>query len=590
MELSPEKRIAGVLAPLFALRSENDLGIGDVATLREFIDWAAESGFKLVQLLPINETGGDNSPYNAISAMAIEPTTLHLAPGSPKDLTRQDFEAALAGVDLARLRRGWVKYDRVKKMKRCLLEKAFASFREHASKDRQRSRREPSDMDGSAREGWRARRRSDQSAFRDFCAQEAGWLNDYAFFRALMEQNGESEAWDKWPAQHRKIKLARVWLDRQSPKMREKFAEREMFFRYVQWIAHEQWSAIKSYAEERGVALMGDVPFGVSYYSADVFARRDEFALDWSGGAPPESYFKDDEFTQKWGQNWGIPLFRWDVMRNRNFDWWRQRARGVRRSFHLFRIDHVLGFYRTYAFPWRPRRNKEFLPLDWNQMLERTGGRAPHFAPHDDSIAENGEANRREGEEYLRVVLEEAGAARVIGEDLGTVPDYVRPNLRSLGIAGFKIPQWEFYHGRVTPGCEYERLSVATYATHDHKPLRALWDDAFERKTSTSEQSRFELEKIAHFAGFNPEIDKNDFENDFYPAVMEALFKSEAWIAIVMITDLLARKYRFNVPGTAASSNWVRRMQRTIAQLLTSRKERKRMGLIRQLLEKSGRV
>jgi 4-alpha-glucanotransferase len=565
VNLSPEKKIAGILVPLFALRSENDLGIGDVATLREFIDWAAEGSFKLVQLLPINETGGDNSPYNAISAMAIEPTTLHLAPGSPKDLTREDFEAALADADLARLRRGCVKYGHVKKMKRRLLEKAFANFREHASKDR-------------------------QSAFRDFCAQEAAWLNDYAFFRALMEENGESEAWDKWPAQHQKVELAHVWLNRQPPKTRAKFAEREMFFRYVQWIAHEQWSTVKSYAEKRGVALMGDIPFGVSYYSVDVFARRDEFALDWSGGAPPESYFKDDEFTQKWGQNWGIPLFRWDVMCNRNFDWWRQRVRGVRRSFHLFRIDHVLGFYRIYAFPWRPRRNKEFLSLDWNQMLERTGGRAPHFAPRDDSTAKNGEENRCQGQEYLRAVLEEAGAARVIGEDLGTVPDYVRPNLRSLGIAGFKIPQWEFYHGRVTPGGEYEHLSVATYATHDHKPLRALWEDAFERKPSTSEQSRFELEKIARFAGFTLKIDKNDFENDFYPAAMEALFQSEAWIAIVMITDLLARKYRFNVPGTAASSNWVRRMQRTVAQLRASRKERKRMGLIRRLLEKTGRA
>src|ERR1700736_2931922 len=352
MELSPEKKIAGILAPLFGLRSENDLGIGDVSVLREFIDWAAELGFKLVQLLPINEMGGDNSPYNAISAMAIEPTTLHLAPGSPKDLTREDFEATLADVDLARLRRGWVKYDRVKKLKRRLLEKAFTSFSED----------------------WRAGRRGNQSAFQDFCAQEAAWLNDYAFFRALMEQNGESEAWDKWPAPHRKIELARLWLDQQSPKTRENFAGREMFFRYGQWIAYEQWSAVKSYAEERGVALMGDVPFGISYYSADVFSRPNEFALDWSGGAPPESYFKDDEFTQRWGQNWGIPLFRWDVMRNRNFDWWRQRARGVRRSFHLFRIDHVLGFYRVYAFPWRPRRNQEFLPLDWNQMLERTGG------------------------------------------------------------------------------------------------------------------------------------------------------------------------------------------------------------------------
>jgi len=579
VNLSPEKRIAGVLAPLFALRSENDLGIGDVATLREFIDWAAESGFKLVQLLPINETGGDNSPYNAISAMAIEPTTLHLAPGSPKDLTREDFEAALADVDLARLRRGRVKYGRVKKMKRRLLEKAFASFRQ---------------------QGWRAGRRGNQSAFRDFCAQEAGWLNDYAFFRALMEQNGESEAWDKWPAQHREIELARVWLDRQSPETREKFAGREMFFRYVQWIAHGQWSAVKSYAKERGVALMGDVPFGVSYYSADVFARRDEFVLDWSGGAPPESYFKDDEFTQKWGQNWGIPLFRWDVMRNRNFDWWRQRVRGVRRSFHLFRIDHVLGFYRIYAFPWRPRRNKEFLPLDWSQMLERTGGRAPHFAPHDDSTAKNGEANRREGQEYLRVVLEEAGAARVIGEDLGTVPDYVRPNLRSLGIAGFKIPQWEFYHGRVTPGPEYERASVATYATHDHKPIRALWEEALEHTTSThlraatarqaSEQARFELEKIAKFAEFNPTSEAIDFEKDLYPAMMAALFKCESWIAMVMITDLLARKYRFNVPGTATSSNWTRRMQRGVSQLRSSPKEKKRMQLTRDLLQQTGRI
>src|SRR5205807_9923249 len=149
MELSPEKKIAGILAPLFGLRSESDLGIGDVAVLREFIDWAAESGFKLVQLLPINETGGDNSPYNAISAMAIEPTTLHLAPGSPEHLTQENFEAALADVDLARLRRGRVKYGRVKKMKRRLLEQAFANFREQASKDRQWNRREPSGMDGS---------------------------------------------------------------------------------------------------------------------------------------------------------------------------------------------------------------------------------------------------------------------------------------------------------------------------------------------------------------------------------------------------------------------------------------------------------
>ncbi len=119
----------------------------------------------------------------------------------------------------------------------------------------------------------------------------------------------------------------------------------------------------------------------------------------------------------------------------------------------------------------------------------------------------------------------------------------------------------------ITLGNTYDRLSVATYATHDHKPVRALWDEVFEHSTPTSEQSRFDLTKIAVFAGFQPTIDQVDFEKDFYPAMMEALFKSESWIAIVMITDLLARKYRFNVPGTKANLNWTRRMQRSIAQL-----------------------
>ena len=565
MQLSPEKKIAGILAPLFGLRSDNDLGIGDVEVLREFIDWAAEIGFKLVQLLPINEMGHDNSPYNAISAMAIEPTTLHLAPGSPEDLAREDYEAALADVDLVKLRHGSVKYAAVKRLKRRLLEKAFANFSKHVGQDR-------------------------KSTLRDFCEKEKGWLDDYVFFRALVEENGDSEAWDMWPAQQRQIDSARAWLQRQSAEAQNRFRNRENFFRYIQWIADQQWSALKSYANARGVALMGDIPFGVSYYSADVFGRPNEFALDWCGGAPPESHFKDDQFTMKWGQNWGIPIFNWDAMRRRNFDWWRQRVRSVRRRFHLFRIDHVLGFYRIYAFPWRPQQNKKFLPLDWKQMLARTGGRAPHFHPRDDFNPHNCETNRREGEECLRAVLEESGDARVIGEDLGTVPDYVRPSLRSLGIAGFKIPQWEFYNGRVTPGGEYERLSVATYATHDHPPVRALWHEALTGDDASAVQARSDLEKIATFAKFQRSGEQIDFDRDFYPATMHALFQSESWIAIVMITDLLARKYRFNIPGTAASWNWTRRMQRSVSQLRSSPKERRRMQLIRELLEKGGRI
>ncbi len=564
MNLSPDKKIAGVLTPLFALRREKDLGIGDLEALRQFIDWAAQIGFKLVQLLPINEMGGDHSPYNAISAVALEPTTLYLAPGSPEDLTREDFDDVVREVDLDKLRKGPVKYARVRRLKLALLRKAYSHF---------------------------VRTEGGNATFEQFCKSEAGWLDDYAFFRALMEENGGRETWDHWQKEHQSAAQAREWLRAQSEEARRRFAERESFFKYVQWVAWEQWSAIRAYAEQRGVALMGDIPFGVNLYSADVYSHRDQFAIEWSGGAPPEPYFKDDEFTQKWGQNWGIPLYRWDVMRERNLDWWRWRVRGVRKIFHVFRIDHVLGFYRIYAFPWRPGRNQEFLPLSSDAMRAKTGGTFPQFYPRDDSNGENSEANRREGEAYLHAVLEESGETRVVGEDLGTVPDYVRPSLRSLGIAGFKIPQWENHpDGRTIPGQEYQRVSVATYATHDHKPLRAMLEDAFEQTTPDTELARQDLGKIVQFAGVTASEGALDFDRDFYGPVMEGLFRCESWLALVMITDLLARKDRFNVPGTATSSNWSRRMWKTVEGLKQSRRVKQQMRLIGELLEKTGRL
>ena len=565
MNLSSEKKIAGILTPLSALRREDDLGIGDVAALREFIDWARDSGFHLVQLLPINEVGGDNSPYNAISAMAIEPTTLHLAPGSPEDLTSEDFESITGPANLKRLRRGPVKYARVKKLKRELLKKAFAHFLAQASDER-------------------------RAQFAAFQEEERAWLDDYTLFRILMEENRGSEAWDQWQPEHRSVESARAWLAGLRSDRAARLDNRRLFFVYVQWIAYQQWRACKAYADDRGIAVMGDIPYGVSYYSADVFAQPGEFALDWSGGAPPEPYFKDDEFTQKWGQNWGIPVYRWDVMRANDFAWWRRRVSGVKHVFHAFRIDHVLGFYRIYAFPWRPRENQEFLPLDWHQMLERAHGRSPHFIPRDDVAGENAEANRREGEDYLRSILQECGDTRMVGEDLGTVPDYVRPSLHSLGVAGFKIPQWEVRHGRLTPGGEYDRLSVATYATHDHKPIRTLWEESFESATAASDQARQDLYRMAEFAGFHGLHAQTDFDRDFYPAVMSALFGCNAWIAVIMITDLLMQRDRFNVPGTAADTNWTRRMRMSVAQFRSSRKVRERMRLMKRLLEASGRA
>ena len=173
---------------------------------------------------------------------------------------------------------------------------------------------------------------------------------------------------------------------------------------------------------------------------------------------------KVDEFTYKWGQNWGIPLYKWAAHRKSGYAWWRQRVRKVRAVFHLFRIDHILGCYRIYGFPWRPARNAEFLLLSEDEAKDITRGALPRFVPHADDTPAHCTANRKQGEELLGALVAECGEFRLIGEDLGAVPSYVRPSLHALGIAGFKVPQWEKSDdGTMIGGDRYEPLSLATY-------------------------------------------------------------------------------------------------------------------------------
>ncbi len=564
-DLSLEHRVGGVLIPVFALRSEEDQGIGDVGLLRRFVRWAADAGFVVVQLLPINETGGDNSPYNAISSMALDPTTLELTPASLPDLAETDYRQILGETDLEGMRAGPVQYARVKRLKIRLLQAAFERF--------------------SDRNGADAVRHDD---FDSFQRQQAAWLDNYTLFRALMDENGETECWDRWPEVHRTAAAGKAWLTALAEGPGGVFHKKRQFYAYIQWTAYRQWAALKDYAGQQGVALMGDIPLGVSYYSADYYGSPELFEADWSGGAPPEPYFKDDAFTQKWGQNWGIPVYHWRRMQEDDYAWWRQRIRGVRDLFHVFRIDHILGFYRIYSFPWRPERNAEFLPLSFEEASERTGHRLPQFKPHPDDTPEHCEANRAQGDTLLRMVLDAAGETRLIGEDLGTVPDYVRPNLTALGIAGFKIPIWEKnpHTGGLLSGDEYPRLSLATYGTHDHEPLRAFW----QRWQDVPAHEREELHKLMHFARIPHEGGSNGFTEAVHARLLEALFQTNSWIAICMITDLLAREERFNVPGISADSNWSQRMHVTLETLCNDPDHLRRAAAVREMLARTGRA
>jgi 4-alpha-glucanotransferase len=546
--LNQETLLAGILEPVFAIRTEDDLGLGDTEGVRQMIDWCARHHLDIFQTLPINETSDDNSPYNAISSLAIEPGTIAVSPRRLPDLTPAQFRQWAQPELLQELRRGRVNYPKARALKRALLQCAFDCFwGRHWQMNTARSAR-----------------------FRRFLLENTAWLSDYALFRVLMEENGSHPDWERWPPEHRTPQQAQAWLLSLAEKRGQELARRQLYFSYVQWIAFGQWQALKRYARQRRVLLMGDIPFGVGRCSADTWANRDIFDLDWSGGAPPEKTFKVDAFTEKWGQNWGIPNYHWDVLRRRGFDWWRARLGNVRRNFHLYRIDHVLGFFRIYSFPWTPERNTEFQPLDEAQAAAKTGGRLPGFKEFPDDTPEHQEANQRQGEEILRVVLEASGDTGVIAEDLGMVPDYVPITLRKLGIPGFRIPMFfREQDGSYSDPAGYPRLSITQPATHDHPPLAAAWAECWRQIDAGQnvEENRRELGRIMDFADLGPEPAPREFTAGLHEAYLRRVAQSNSRFVVVMITDVFGQTARFNTPGAVSDANWSTRMEQTVAGL-----------------------
>ena len=571
MSLSPAQSLAGVLEPVFAIRTETDLGIGDTGGVRQMIDWCHRHRLAILQMLPINETSPDNSPYNAISSLAIEPATIAVTPGRVSDLSPKNFKELASLELLNQLRAGPVNYPKVRALKLSLLQAAFNSFfKRHYQRETERALR-----------------------FRSFVQENTGWLPDYALFRALMEENGNAPAWDRWASEHQSPAAARLWLLTLPENRRGELMRRQLFFQYVQWLAFGQWQALKTYGAEKQVFLMGDIPFGVGRFSADTWANRALFDLDWSGGAPPEKTFKVDPFTEKWGQNWGIPNYRWDELRRQDFDWWRTRIGNVKKVFHLYRIDHVLGFFRIYSFPWTPDRNAEFLPLTAEEAAAKTGGLLPDFKPFPDDTPEHKAANQARGEEILRVVLKASDETTVIAEDLGVVPDYVAPTLQKLGVPGFCIPSFlREPDGSYADPKKYPRRSFAQPATHDHPPLAAAWAECWEniKAGKDVENNRRELRRLMDFAGLKDEEPPHEFSDRLHKAFTRAVMQSNSWLAVFQITDVFGLTARFNTPGSVAAANWSYRLPQTVKQLNADPALRAKAKMFSHLVKESGRV
>jgi len=513
-------RVAGVLIPLFSLRTPEDLGRGEILGLIPFFDFALAMRHRVIQLLPLGETSpGEASPYSALSVFAIDP--LYISLSAVDGIAAADLDRARASIGPASAGQ---RRRRLLDAKLPLLEQSFKYFAAQSS----------------------AEQRAELDRFAEL---HRGWLADYALFRALKERTGW-KSWEEWPANLKARDPAALAA------ARGELAEPITMYVYWQFLAHRQWAEVRAAAAGRGMLLGGDLSFSPARDSAEVWTHQHQFKLDRSVGAPP------DAFNPK-GQRWGLPMPDWEWMRSDGFAWWRDRVRDACILFDLFRIDHVVGFYRTFSFGPDTNKPGEYWPATT-------------------------EAQREHGEAFIRSIMEEARDRLVIAEDLGAVPDWVRDSLTAFGIPGYKVIRWERKKQdpndtveAFLPPAEYPELSLATTGTHDTETFIQWWSDIGEEERRNFAES---LGLVDRLDQKRPSLADTELE-----AILEKLFQSPARLTVVPIQDLFGWRTRINVPGTVRDSNWAYRLPAALERLSRNAAIRDRQQKLSAIVERSGR-
>jgi 4-alpha-glucanotransferase len=466
------QRASGVLLHLTSL--PGPYGVGDFGpAAQHFVDWLASAGQRLWQWLPTTPIGPGHSPYQSVSAFAGSPLMVALEPlverGWLAHATLPD-----AGFDARR-----ADFDRVAPWRAQQLRAAAAGFRASA---------------GAA----------ERDAMQAWCESQSAWLDDYALFMALETQQ-QGQAWWSWPAP-----LARRDA-RALARARREHAEEIGFWRFVQWCFDTQCTALKAYANERGVAIMGDLPIFVAHHSADCWARPDLYQLDEHfqptvvAGVPPDD-------LGPLGQRWGNPLYRWERMADEGFAWWTARVQRALAQADVFRIDHFRGFAGYWEIP-----------------ASSPTAQAGRWLPGP-------------GKPLFDAIERSLGALPIVAEDLGHITPDVHALRDACGFPGMSILQFAF-GGDATHEYlphNFVRHSAAYTGTHDNDTARGWWDQAGER------ERRFAGSYLACGA------------HDVHWAMIRALCNSVADLAIFPLQDVLGlgSSSRMNTPGTLGGDNW----------------------------------
>jgi 4-alpha-glucanotransferase len=459
-------------------------GIGDLGdNAYRFVDWLASAGQSYWQVLPLSPTGYGDSPYQGLSALAGNPMLI-----SPEKLAEaghlstSDLEAMPSFPD------DKVDFGPVIYHKTALLNQAFARF-------------------------WSQAPATQRAAFEAFCLEQAAWLDDFALFMAVKEAY-ELAPWEEWEpalATRQPEALARAGRD---------LAEEVQSQKYRQWQFFEQWLALKEYANDLGVRIIGDIPIFVAMDSADVWANPRLWHFDEDlqptvvSGVPPD-YFSES------GQLWGHPLYRWEVMAEEGYAWWIDRFRMAFTQADVVRIDHFRGFYNYWEVP----------------AAEET--------------AIKGRWLYGPGADVFDVLTEELGRVAIIAEDLGDFNTESRAALDALqegfGYPGMKVIQFAFSGGPQDPFLphNYTRDWVAYTGTHDNDTAVGWYET-----TSTEEERDFARKYLG--------TDGSDIAWD----LIRLAWASVANTAMAPVQDLLSlgHEARMNTPSTVGPPNWCWRL------------------------------
>ncbi|MEZ5314621.1 MAG: 4-alpha-glucanotransferase [Chlamydiales bacterium] len=487
----------GICFPLFSLHSENSCGIGEFFDLIPMIKWCRRMGMNIIQLLPLNDTGLSTSPYNAISANALSP--IHITLSALFQIERvPDYQQKLAKI------RYWNYTDRVKYY--IVRELKFAFFREYVPLVYQ---------DYS------------QSTDYQLFLQQNPWIQPYALFNSLKEEQLWTH-WEEWP----------IYLKNPSEneykELCKKYEKKCQFYTFLQYISYKQLKKVKQIATQNNILLKGDIPILISRDSVDVWHFRRYFFMNQVAGAPPDMQSRE-------GQYWGFPTYNWKEIEKDGYQWWEERLQTASYFYHLYRIDHVVGFFRIWSIPvGQPAKAGAFFPVNKEEWMSQ-------------------------GVKLIKMLIQK-GKMFPIAEDLGVVPLEIKNSLHDLGLCGTKMMRWERYwesEGSFIPINQYQPTTMTTVSNHDSDPLQ-LWWRHFPK----------EAKLFCQFKqwGYKPFLTLHQHKEILWDS-----HHSSSLLHINPLQEYLAlfpqlisenpNNERINIPGTILSTNWTYRFRLPIEKI-----------------------